>query len=219
MSPNLSKAQILNALQCPRRFWLEQYHPEHEGDVDGMNAVLDAEEAADAAARDALNGDNVRAVNGRLGLRSAIEQTATLLESGAMLLDATFDYQGISVQVDVLEWSGEARRAISVTASSEVAAHHIEDCAVQAWAMRGLDLPEHTYLVGLASEDPDAEFAAGFALEDVTERVLSELDRIEAVVSDARTLHASLDEPAASTGAHCHKRGYTCPFLDYCEQS
>ena len=219
MSPNLSKAQILNALQCPRRFWLEQYHPEHEGDVDDMDAVLDAEEAADAAARVALSGDHVRPVNGRLGLRSAIEQTTALLEPGALLLDATFDYQGISVQIDVLDWSGETRRAISISSAAELAAHHIEDCAIQAWAMRGLNLPDHAYLVGLASDNAQADSIAGFALQDVTEQVLQELDRIESEVSKARTLHASLEEPDAEIGAHCHKRGYACPFLDYCEQS
>ena len=218
MSPNLSKAQILNALQCPRRFWLEQYHPEHEGDVDAMDAVLDAEEAADAAARAAINGEHVRQVNGRLGLRSAIEQTTGLLEPGALLLDATFDYQGISVQIDVLDWTAETPRAVSITSAEELAAHHIEDCAIQAWALRGLNLPEHVYLVGLASAGAQTETLAGHALEDVTERVLQELDRIETEVANARTLHASLDEPAAETGAHCHKRGYACPFLDYCEQ-
>jgi hypothetical protein len=219
MSPNLSKAQILNALQCPRRFWLEQYHPENEGDVEGMDAVLDAEEAADAAARNALSSEDVRQVNGRLGLRSAIEQTTALLEPGALLLDATFDFEGISVQIDVLDWSGDSRRAISMTAANDVSEYHIEDCTVQAWAIRGLGLPEHRYLVGLADGTSDASFAGGFALEDVTERVLSELARIDAVVSSARTLHASLDEPPASTGAHCHQRGYPCPFLEYCEQS
>lgn len=220
MSPNLSKAQLLNFLQCPRRFWLEQYHPEHEGDVAAMDAILDAEEAADAAAHDALVGDNIHAISGRLGLRSAIEQTSTLLKPGVILLDATFEHEGISAHVDVLDWSGESRRAISVTAAAEISSRIIEDCAIQAWVLGGLGLPEHLYCIGLSTGNQDAgvSFDARFKLADVTDQVQAEVDRVGSSVPEARALHASIDEPAASTGSHCHNSGYACPFLDYCEQ-
>lgn len=220
MSPNLSKAQLLNFLQCPRRFWLEQYHPEHEGDVAAMDAALDAEEAADAIARATVKGEKVRQVIGRLGLRNAIEQTGAMLEAGSTLLDATFEHEAISAQVDVLDWTNSAHRAISVTAATELSQRHIEDCAVQAWTIRGLQLPEHRYLVGLSTENQSVsgEFSTRFELRDVTDEVLAELDRIDCAVADARTLHAALDEPQATPGSHCHKSGYVCPFLDYCDQ-
>ncbi len=219
MAPNLSKSQLLNYLQCPRRFWLEQYHPEHEGDVAPMDAALDAEEAAKATAHAVLTGDNIVSVPGRLGLRNAIEQTGALLEPGVIVLDATFEFEGISTHVDVLDWSGESRRAISATAATEIAPHHIEACAIQAWVMRGLELPEHRYVVGLTSvqRSADDSLASRFELTDITEHVLKEVGRIAETVTQARDLHASLHEPAAQTGSHCHKPGYACPFLEHCE--
>jgi len=142
-----------------------------------------------------------------------------------IVLDATFDHTGISVQVDVLDWTGESRRAISITAAAEILPLHIEDCAIQAWAMRGLGLPEHRFVVALAADGKQAPEATGnngfdtrFRFEDVTERVQNEVERIDSIVIRARELHASLDEPQAGTGSHCHKSGYACPFMNYCEQ-
>lgn len=220
MSQNLSKAQLLSFLQCPRRFWLDQYHPEHEGDTAAMDAYLDAEEAADAAARNMLTGNNTHAMSGRLGLRSAIEQTGSALKPGVTLLNATFEHDNIAVHVDVLNWSGDKRQAISITAAAEVSRRHIEDCAIQSWVFNGLELPRHNFVVGLSSVDAVSshDFQSRFVLTDVTDRVAAEVPRIDSVVTDARRLHASLDEPPASTGSHCQVSGYTCPFLDYCEQ-
>lgn len=231
MSVNLSRAQLLNFIQCPRRFWLDQYHPELEGDVSMMDACLDAEEAADAAARSLLDADGIVKINGRLGLRKAIEHTADGLRDGVTVLDATFEFEGISVQVDVLDWSQPPYRAISVTAAAAAEDRHIDDCALQAWAMRGLELPEHRFFLAMphaeksvAGKHPPGDalrtssaLESDFSLVDVSESVASRIDRLDAVVSAARALHASLEEPQAQTGPQC-RAGYPCPFLDYCVQ-
>ena len=224
MPVNLSRAQLLNFIQCPRRFWLEQYHPELEGDVSAMDASLDAEEAADAAARRSFREIGVEQINGSLGLRKAIEQTAATLREGVIVLDATFEFEGISVQVDVLDWSAPPYRAISVTASSAAQDRHIDDCALQAWAMRGLELPEHRFVLALAVADTSTDEAAmagdfetRFSTIDVSDRVAAKIDELDDVVAAARAQHASLNEPPAQTGPHC-TTGYACPFLDYCEQ-
>lgn len=218
MSPNLSTPQILNFLQCPRRFWLEQYHPEHEGDVDDMDTALDAEEHACAVAHEAFEGENVCVIDGTLGLRNAIEQTTRSLAPGATVLNATFEYDGVSAQAHVLDWSDDANRAISVSAAERVQPQHVEACAVQDWVMRGLDLPAHRYLIGLLDPRTGSgdDFRTRFSLTEITDRVVTESDRLASIVDEARRLHASLDEPPAQPGDHCHKPGYACPFLDYC---
>jgi hypothetical protein len=217
MAVNLSRAQLLNFQQCRRRFWLEQYHPELEGDVEPMDRHLDAEEAADAAAREIWPGEKTKRINGRLGLRKAIEQTDKELASGAVVFDATFEFQGVSVQVDVLDWSEEPYRAVSATAATQLTQRHIEDCAIQAWAMRGLNLPEHRFFVAL-TDSPDHGDAtppyARFSLVDVTEQI--EPENLDATVEQARADHASLQEPQATMGSQC-REDYPCPFLRYCE--
>jgi hypothetical protein len=220
MPPNLSKDQILNHLQCPRRFWLEQYHPEVEGDATEMEAALDAEEVAAATARALYTGDGIVAISGRLGLRSAIEQTGNALEKGVIVLDATFEHEGISARIDIVDWTGDSHRAISVTAAAQISTHHIENCAIQSWVLSGLGITEHRHIIGMrnAQSSDGASFSDAFSLEDVTDRVSAELAGIEPTVNAARALHASLNEPADQTGPHCRKPGYACPFLEYCDQ-
>jgi len=219
MAVNLSAAQLLSFLRCPRRFWLEQYHPEHEGDVAAMDAFLDAEAAASAAAREAFRDDAAAEISGRLGLRRAIEQTTEALAHGRVLFDATFEYEGVSAQVDILDWSSAPYRAISVTAASAVTARHINDCALQSWAMKGLGLPEHRFCVALTSAEAaaGARFDSLFETVDVTPDIQSVSDRLDTIVADARSRHAELEMPDAQTGAHC-RVDYDCPFLEYCER-
>ena len=219
MSPNLSRAQILNFLQCPRRFWLEQYHPEHENDVDAMDTALDADEEAVASAHAALSGDHVHLINSRLGLRSAIEQTSSLISDGAVVLNATLERDGISAQIDVLDWSGDVPLAIITTAAHEVSQRHIQASALHAWIISGLNLPEHGLIVGLRRQAANDEpaLAAQFDLVDVSEAARPQIEPLGAAIEQARLLHAALGEPPAEIGSHCQSAGYPCPFLAYCE--
>ena len=219
MPANLSAAQLLSFIQCPRRFWLEQYHPEHEGAVASMDRYLDAEEAADAAARATFEQGSATRIHGRLGLRKALEQTTAALAPGAVILDATFEFEGVSTQVDVLDWSQSPYRAISVTGDTQLTARHIDDCALQAWTMRGLGLPGHEFRVALPTGQPEAAetFSELFRTVDVTEEIGVAVDRLDAVIANAREHHAALEEPSAAIGPHC-RAVYDCPFLDYCEQ-
>ena len=216
MPVNLSPNQILNFLQCRRRFWLEQYHPELEGDTDPMDHHLDAEEAADAAARAIWPGETLQRINARMGLRRAIEQTSAELAHGSVLFDATFEFEGVSVQIDVLDWTHKPYRAVSATAATQLTQRHIEDCALQAWVMRSLELPEHRFFVALTDGPDYAESTseARFSLVDVTEQI--DPDALTSVVAQARTQHASLEEPEAKIGSQC-RQGYPCPFLRHCE--
>ena len=217
MPVNLSLSQLLSFQQCCRRFWLEQYHPELEGDVSAMEQHLDAEQSADAAARDIWPGNRHRRINGRLGLRKAIEQTTDELAQGAILFDATFEFEGVSVQVDVLDWSEQPLRAITATAATQLMPWHIDECAIQAWVIEQLKLPPHRFFVALTDvpDGGDATSAGRFTLVDVTEQL--EPDTIGSLVQQAREQHASLQEPEATMGSHC-RQAYPCPFLAHCEK-
>jgi hypothetical protein len=216
MPVNLSRSQLLNFRQCCRRFWLEQYHPELEGDVAAMDEHLDAEAAADAAAREIWPGDRHRHINGRLGLRKAIEQTAAELSDGAILFDGILEFDGVSIQIDVLDWSERPPRAVTATAATQLMPWHVDDCSIQAWVLGKLGLPEHRYFVALTDIMHGGEPTAAprFTLVDVTEQI--DPDSVEALVVQAREQHASLDEPSATIGSHCRQE-YACPFLAYCE--
>jgi len=131
----LSKTKLMSLRQCPRKLWLEAYSPELE------------EPAAERAALRATGnvvGDLARRLYGpgpvvsfERGLRAAIDATRALVAAGGRepIFEATFDHNGVSVRVDVLDRSEPAPRLIEVKAAAHVKEHYLDDCAIQAWAL------------------------------------------------------------------------------------
>ena len=71
------------------------------------------------------------------GLRAAIDATRALIAAGGRepIFEATFDHDGVSVRVDVLDRSEPQPKLIEVKSSARVKDHYLDDCAIQAWAL------------------------------------------------------------------------------------
>ena len=218
---NLSKSKILNQIQCPRRLWLEQYNPELEEPSVEMDTVLDNEAyVADIAKRLFSSGQAIH-INSRRGLRSAIDQThAALAENGnTPIFDATFEFDGVQVQVDILDRSNPTPKAIEVKCADEIVDSFIDDCAIQAWTMEQLGMNDISIAIAHAPRSAAFENAASFSdvftETDVTAQVRQRATDVARIADAARAVLASLEQPRADVGDQCTRR-YPCPFLDYC---
>lgn len=217
----LSKSKLLAYLQCPRKVWLQTYSPELEEP---------SPEAANAMATGRVVGGLARRVYGRggghhvtseRGLRGAIETTRRLLTEGGRepIFEASFDYEGIVVQIDILDRGGEAPRIVEVKSSTHVKEHHLDDCAIQAWILRALDIP--VGVVAVANIDTafvyggDQRYEGLFKETDVTEQIGPRLPSLPALATDARATLEALDEPTTPIGPQCHSP-HPCPFFGHC---
>jgi Domain of unknown function(DUF2779) len=218
----LSKSKLLSFRQCPKRVWLETYRPE-----------LEEEPAADRAARLATGnavGELARQLYGRgkgqlvrfdRGLRAAIDATRALLAAGGSepIFEATFDHAGVSVRIDVLDRGETPPRVIEVKAATRVKEHHLDDCAIQAWALTELGLAPRQIVVATV----DTEFVYGghgnyeglLKEHDVTEAVRARLAAVPGLVADTRATLDGLDEPAVAVGPQC-RVPHSCDFRGYC---
>lgn len=217
----LSKTKLLSFAQCPKRVWLETYSPELEEPSPEQGARLAAGERVGEIARELYGRGTGHVVSFDRGLRAAIEQTRALVAAGGTepIFEATFDHDGVSVRIDVLDRSEPAPRVIEVKSSTRVKDHHLDDCAVQAYVLGKVGLAPRA--VAVATIDSafvyagDGHYQGLLAENDVTDAVRERSEAIGARVVATRATLASLDEPEVAVGPQCQSP-VPCQFFGHC---
>lgn len=217
----ISKTKLLSFLQCPKRLWLEQYSPELEDESAFDEAAIETGRVVGRVAREVYGKSGGYLINHDRGLRAAIAETEELLAAGGNepIFEATFDYDGLTVQVDVLDRSGAAPQVIEVKSSTSAKDHHIADCAIQTWTMQQLGIvPAGTRLALINNEFSyagDGDYSGLFHEIDLTPDLDGPVGVTAGMVEGARETLDSLDEPERDIGKHC-QTPYPCPFFEYC---
>lgn len=217
----LSKTKILQFCQCPRMLWLDQYSPELEEESPEAEARFETGRQVGELAREIYGRDGGYRIDNQRGLRASISETASLLEAGGKepIFEATFDYEGLTVQIDILDRAGEAPRIVEVKSSSSVKEHHLYDCAAQAWVLTQLGIP----VAGVAVAHIDSSFVYQgrgryddlLVEKDVGDDIAPWIEAMPKIVEVARSTLNDLEEPDIPVGPHC-TNPYPCPFFEHC---
>ena len=218
--PTLSKSRLISAWQCPKRLHLEQHHPELGDTSSSTEALFAVGNQVGAIAQDLYRTHESLEIPYSKQLSNAVRQTTGLIEGGARfpIFEATFQYDGVLVRVDVLLPDGNSWRAVEVKSGTSVKDVHVVDCAIQYWVMRNSGLKLRS--IALAHIDNqfvyqgDGDYRGLIIEEDVTERVLEFVDSVPALVAKARGA-ISGGVPDIPVGAHCSSP-YGCQFLAHC---
>jgi hypothetical protein len=215
----LSKTKLLAHAQCARKLWLAQYRPELEDTSAVDEAALARARLIAARARDIYGPGH--SIAPERGLRAAIAATRELIAAGgtAPIFDATFEYAGVTLQVDVLDRSRGTLRIIEVKSATEVKKHHLTDCAIQAWALDALGLPVSEVVIAHVDsafvDAGDGDYSGLLVERNVTREVGELRAAIPALAAQARATLEAHEEPAVQIGAHCHTP-HACPFYAHC---
>ena len=218
----LSKTKLLSLLQCRRKLWLETYSPELVPEPSAeKTALLATGDAVGRVARELYGRGAGHVVGFERGLRAAIDATRALVAAGGTtpIFEATFDHDGVSVRVDVLDRSEPRPKIVEVKSSARVKDHHIDDCAVQAWALAQSGLAPRAVAVATVNADfvygGDGNYDGLLVETDVSERVQERLAEVPALVTAARSTLSELDEPNVRIGVHCGAP-HGCEFYEHC---
>ena len=217
----LSKTKLQSYAQCPRRVWLETYNPELEEPSAEKALLLDTGHTVDAIARELYGRSGGHVVSFDRGLRAAIDATRTLLAAGGTepIFEATFDHEGVSVRVDVLDRSAAEPRLIEVKSGTRVKDHYLDDCAIQAWALAGAGLPPRQIVVATIDTafvyPGDGRYDGLLVEHDVTDAVRERLATVPQLVAGVRATLAELDEPTTPIGKQC-RTPHPCEYFGHC---
>jgi hypothetical protein len=216
----LSKSKLISAWQCPRRLYLEKFHPDLAEVTDNMEALFAVGHEVGAVAQ-ALYGtpESVEIPFDRRMSRM-VEATRELIDSGARfpIFEGTFEYDGILVRADVLIPDGNSWRLVEVKASTSVKDYHVLDCAIQEWVLRNAGIPVKSVALAHINNQfvyqGDGNYEGLLVESDLTDEIVHIDPRVEDLVAKARAAIAD-GIPNVTVGVHCSKP-YDCAFQGHC---
>jgi hypothetical protein len=190
-TPYLSKSRLISAWQCPKRLYLEKFHPELAEISDNMEALFATGHEVGAIAQASYGTPESVEIPFDRKMSRMVRATHDLLASGARfpIFEATFEYDGILVRADVLIPDGDRWRLVEVKASTSVKDYHILDCAIQEWVLRNAGISLTSISLAHINNQfvyhGDGNYDGLLAQHDLTDEVKNVDPRVEDLIATA----------------------------------
>lgn len=217
----LSKTLILKGIQCPKALYLQKNPPDFTFPPQpNLEARYRAGHEVGILAQQIFPGGTEVPFEG-LSVSEQIKQTRRLIDSGVKVIyEASFEYDGIFVKVDILVRDGDAWQIHEVKMSTSVKEVNLDDVAIQFYVLGqcGL-LISGAYLVHINNQyvrQGEIDVQQLFAGDDVLEEAFLRQDKLPQIIADLRSA-LQKGEPQVNIGPHC-SNPYDCDFIPYCWQ-
>jgi hypothetical protein len=221
---DLSKSLFIRGLQCTKSLWLKKYKKEVLTEPDTqMQAIFETGNRVGDKACEIFPGGKEVPFEGTT-FQEKIALTKQWMQEGIeTIYEATFEYNGILVMVDILQKGEDGWEIYEVKSSTLKSAKlslYAFDAAIQHYVLSGCGLNiTKTSIVLINNEyvrDDSLNINELFSIINVDENV-------EEFLEDIPTYHDSFvsvlldteNEPDIDIGQHC-KKPYTCDAKEYC---
>ncbi|MEK6579202.1 MAG: DUF2779 domain-containing protein, partial [Bdellovibrionota bacterium] len=134
------------------------------------------------------------------------------------IFEATFEYSGVLVQVDILSRASVSANweVIEVKSATQVKESHISDVATQLWVVRGAGLKVKSgSILHINNLCVYPQLEDLFKRVDVTEDAEKWVKTISVTFSKFQKMLAQPDVPDIEIGPHCNAP-HKCDFIDHC---
>jgi hypothetical protein len=217
---NLSKSLYTRAIQCPKSLWLKKYKKEVLTPPDESTQAVFAtgNVVGDAACELFPHGKEV--VYSK-NYDEMLATTQRYIDEGVeTIYEATFNYDGILVMVDVLAIKGDEVSLYEVKSSTGVKDIYLHDVSIQYYVLSSLGFKvKDAYVVHVDNSyvRGDAlDLKALFCVVDVSAEVLALQENIPALLSEFEMLlDDTKNEPELDIGKQCNSP-YECDAKEYC---
>ena len=217
---NLSKSLYTKGIQCPKSLWLKKYKPSVLTPPDeSSQAIFDTGNiVGDFACKLFPNGKEVPYSK---NYDEMIATTKQWLDDGIEnIYEATFNFSGILVMVDILTISNNEVSIYEVKSSTEVKDIYLRDVSIQYYVLKNLGFKiKSANVIHINNEyirDDELDINQLFKIVDVTNEVLSLQSNIPNILKEFEIyLEDKENEPNIDIGKECNSP-YECDAKDYC---
>lgn len=217
---NLSKSKYCEGVQCNKILWLEKYKLE-EKEEQNNESVLEQGIEVGIVAKNLL-GAHIN-IEFNPDLLTMIKDTKKALEKEKVVItEASFLFENNFCSVDLLKKDGNNYEIYEVKSGTSVSDIYLEDISYQAYVL--LSLGYHVtkasivYINNKYERHGDLELNELFNVEDVTEYVLKNQEKVKNKIEELEKYLEQKEEPKKEIGLECFTP-YACPFFKYCTKN
>ncbi|UTJ05710.1 DUF2779 domain-containing protein [Arcobacter roscoffensis] len=217
---NLSKSLYTKGIQCPKALWLKKYKP---------SVLTPPDESAQAIFETGNIVGNLacklfpdgKEVHFSKDFSLMLDTTQEYLdEKLPYIYEATFEYQGILVMVDVLEVEDDGVSIYEVKSSTSLKDIYLHDVSIQYYVLTNLGFniksSNVVYINNEYIRGDKLELDKLFVIDEVSSQVEELQSNIPKNLEEFRVyLSDKQNEPNIDIGSHC-KKPYACDAKDYC---
>jgi len=220
----LSKSFYIKGLQCQKSLWLEKYNkavltPPNTGAI----ATMEEGNVVGSLACALFSGGR-KITTKSISLSQKIALTQKWIDEGINdIYEATFEFDGVLVMVDILHKNADGSFEIyEVKSSTKAKDIFKQDASIQYYVLNGLGYNVSDVYITILNTDyvrsSKLDIKQLFTHVKVTDEVLALQGDIPANLGKFRDMLADgLNEPDIDIGWHC-KNPHKCNAMDYCWQ-
>ena len=227
--PNyLTKSKYLNGLQCHKRLWNEDKHPDRAAGISrSQQRKFNQSIEVGILVRDYFpEGVLIDAIDPLV----AVKQTEEAIKRGEKyIFEASFIFNDVLVKCDILQKDSNSWKIVEVKASTVnrtvnaskiVKEEYLHDLAIQKYVLtgHGLSISETRLMLINSKECVYPDLSNLFTIKDATDQVNQLVDDVPSNVKIFKTILNGNDEPQVLIGEQ-YKKPYPCPFKEYCWKS
>lgn len=214
----LSKSQYVRGLQCQKSLWLYKNRPELRDTPDeAQESLFNTGYSVGELAKE-LFPKGVEIEFDTSNFNGMMSKTKELITNGTeVIYEATFSENGIFAMADILVKNGNAWDIYEVKASTEVKDVHIDDAAIQWYALSNAINLNRAFIVHINNQyvrKGELDVTELFSIEDITEQVKEKQNTIKETLNNMEDVIKG-EMPNIDIGGHCDNP-YSCDFKGHC---
>ncbi len=188
---NLSKSLYTKGIQCPKALWLKKYKPSVLTPPDEQaQAIFETGNiVGDLACKLFLDGKEVPYTTNYAEMISTTKEWADVGVSN--IYEATFNYEGILIMVDILKVESDGVSIYEVKSSTEVKDIYLHDVSIQYYVLQNLGFSiKSASVVHINNEyvrGESLELDKLFKIVDVTSEVQNLQSNIPIILKECQT--------------------------------
>jgi len=214
----LSKSQYIRGLQCHNALWFYKHRPELRQKPDATTQALSSLGHNVGALACELFPGGVEIEFNLKDFSGMAAKTRRLIDQGEnVIYEATFRENGVFAMADILVREDEGWAMYEVKASTGVKNYHLDDAAVQWYALSNAIQLNKAFIVHINNQyvrDGELVIKQLFEIEDVTEIVESRQTAIPGTLGELNSMLKG-DEPDIDIGMQCSDP-FDCDYRDHC---
>jgi hypothetical protein len=217
----LSKSTFIRGIQCEKSLYLHKKRPFLR---DRLSAELLAKfsrgHRVGYLARDLFPGGVDVSPKSHFQMGTSIKKTAEHIKAGVpVIYEASFEYSGVRVALDILHKDRDSYKAIEVKSSAAISETYLWDASLQYFVITKSGLPIDDFFLAYINygyiRNGDIDMSKLFIIESVLELVKSKQDAVAEKIEQLRKIPKMTKSPVIPVGPHCHNP-YPCDFIGHC---